>query len=580
MKIVDKFVDIKINSRNIKHLISKGYEGLVVGKTISIEPIHLMGGSSMKVNVLCDVCEEEKNVHWSFYSNVYKKDGYYCCSSCKSSKSKVTNIKRYGSTTPLGNKKILKKLQKTNLEKYGNVCSLHNEGVKSKTKKTFSEKWGGDIGSHMKSEEMLNKIENVNIEKYGFKYPTQNKKVSDKIKKTNLEKYGVDNVSKMSEIINKIEKTHKEKYGDWYFNSIHFDKDEHNGIYYKSDKFLINHLNNVDTNRFKDTIVSYKGSSMWELKCVEGHVYEIKSDLYLSRSKSNITTCLECVPKYSESGSSLKEKELLNIISNYTKVDSNNRDMGFEIDIYLPDHKIGIEFNGLYWHSDIYKDKKYHLNKTTKCSEKGIELIHVWEDEWVFKKDILMSYILNKLKITKNKIYARKCVIKEVNSTTKNNFLEKNHLQGKCKSSKNYGLYYGDELVSLMTFGKRNINNSVKYELIRFCNKLNTNVVGGSSRLFKHFLRNNKDIKEIISYSDNSKYTGDMYDSLGFSLYSEGVLNYYWVSGVRRYHRFIFNKKKLIKEGYDPNMTEDEIMRSRSYYKLWGCGHKKWVYHI
>ena len=128
-----------------------------------------------------------------------------------------------------------------------------------------------------------------------------------------------------------------------------------------------------------------------------------------------------------------------------------------------------------------------------------------------------------------------------------------------------------------MTFGKRNINNKVEYELIRFCNKKNHIIAGAGSKLFKYFLNNN-DITKIYSYSDNSKFDGKLYETLGFNKISDGVLNFFWTDNIKRYHRFYFNKKKLVKEGFDPKMTGEEIMRNLGFNKIWSCGHKKWEY--
>lgn len=128
-----------------------------------------------------------------------------------------------------------------------------------------------------------------------------------------------------------------------------------------------------------------------------------------------------------------------------------------------------------------------------------------------------------------------------------------------------------------MTFGYRFTNSKKEYELIRFCNKIGFSVIGASSKLFKYFL-NNFDFNRVISYSDISMFTGGMYEKLNFKYISTSEPNYFWiVNGVRR-HRFNYNKKKLIKDGFDGAKTEVEIMHERGYYRIWGCGQKRWVY--
>ena len=217
---------------------------------------------------------------------------------------------------------------------------------------------------------------------------------------------------------------------------------------------------------------------------------------------------------------------------------------------------------------------------TKRCEENGIRLIHVFEDEWLYKKDIVKSMILNMLHKTPSKIYARKCEISEVTNKEVKEFLDNNHIQGKCNSSVNIGLYYNGELVSLMTFGKPRINlgshsQEGSWELVRFCNKLNTSVVGGASRLFKHFITKYQP-NNIISYSDNRWATGNMYDKLGFVFDHASAPNYYYVIGLERENRFKYRKDRLIAEGYDPNKTEHEIMLEREIYRIYDCGCKVW----
>ena len=133
-------------------------------------------------------------------------------------------------------------------------------------------------------------------------------------------------------------------------------------------------------------------------------------------------------------------------------------------------------------------------------------------------------------------------------------------------------------MVSVMTFGKRRLNNKDTFELIRFCNKINTNIIGGATKLFSYFLKNYK-FENIISYSDKSLFNGGLYLKLGFKNDGDTSLNYYWTDLCKKYHRFNFNKKKLIKLGYDKEKTEDEIMKEIGYHKIWSCGQIRWIYN-
>ena len=278
---------------------------------------------------------------------------------------------------------------------------------------------------------------------------------------------------------------------------------------------------------------------------------------------------------------SLAEKEIEDYVKSFgikteTKVRgilSNNK----EIDILIPELNIGIEYDGLKWHSDEFKDKNYHLNKTEECKKLGIRLVHIFEDEWMNKKEIIKSIIRNIIGKTENKIYARKCIIQNVNDNEKKEFLEKNHIQGNVNSQINLGLYHDGELVSLMCIGKPRINLGRKtsledeYELLRFCNKLNTNIVGGASKLFKYFITNYNPTL-TISYCDYRWSIGNMYKTLGFTLSHHSQPNYYYIIGNNRKNRFKYRKSELIKEGFDPEKSEKEIMEERGIHRIYDCG--------
>jgi hypothetical protein len=217
------------------------------------------------------------------------------------------------------------------------------------------------------------------------------------------------------------------------------------------------------------------------------------------------------------------------------------------------------------------------------CEEKDIQLIHIWEDDWVFKNDIICSMILNKLNKS-NKVYGRKTEVKEISDNKLiRKFLNENHIQGFVGSKIKLGLFFNDELVSLMTFG--GLRRSMGYdptdgdfELMRFCNKLNHSVIGGASKLFKHFIENYR-YNTILSYSDNSYSNGNLYINLGFELENkETKLNYYWVIDNKREHRYNYRKSNLVERGYDKNKSEREIMyEDVGSYRIWGSGNKKWI---
>ncbi|QPX64729.1 putative homing endonuclease [Campylobacter phage F367] len=313
------------------------------------------------------------------------------------------------------------------------------------------------------------------------------------------------------------------------------------------------------------TIMSDNLADNLEVKCQQGHVFK--------RTFGNFSKghhlCPFCYPNYSTF-----EQEVRELTGGTNNWEILN---GKELDIYLPEYNLAIECNGDFWHSEsMNKDKKYHLTKTEQCVEKNIQLIHIFESSWNEKKNIWTSIINNKLGKS-DKIMARKCILKEVSKTEEKEFLNKNHLQGFTGSSICYGLYYQDELVCLMSFGKPRFTGKYDWELIRLCTKIGMNVVGGSSKLLNHFHKNNKG--SLISYSDRLYSNGSIYKQLGFTFSHYSEPGYYYFKNNTRYSRQQFMKHKLKDklEKFDPNKTEYENMVENGYYRIWDCGQGVWV---
>ena len=323
-------------------------------------------------------------------------------------------------------------------------------------------------------------------------------------------------------------------------------------------------------------------------------VFDMTDTVYIKSSEYVTLKCNECGRYFTKEANSLlqgngcpyhylnsskSEDEIADFIKErgFT-VTRNNRTIlenRHELDIYIPDKQLAIEFDGIFWHNEINKPVNYHLNKTEECNKKGIKLIHIFEDEWLDKPNIWKSMLNNLLGLNENRIFARKCEIKEVSMENSKTFLEENHLQGYCHSQIRYGLYYNDELVSLMTFGKTRHfigNSSHQFELLRFCNKLNTSVIGAASRLFKYFIKTVKP-NNIVSYADKRWSNGNLYEKLRFHKYNESKPNYYYVIGNRRKNRFNFRKSILVKKYNCPqDMSEHEFCKSKGWYRIYDCG--------
>jgi hypothetical protein len=301
----------------------------------------------------------------------------------------------------------------------------------------------------------------------------------------------------------------------------------------------------------------------------------------LSNGRSSDIYCAGC---YQNIGISKEEKKVVeylktiysgNIFENY-KIENK------ELDIYLQDKNLAIEYNGLYWHSfdDIHieQTKKYnHSNKTKLCNQKNITLLHIFSNEWNNENtcNIWKSIIKNKLGLCK-RIFARKCKIFEISNIDKNNFLQKNHLQGEDISSIRLGLFYENILVAVMTFSKSRYNKNYEWEMVRYCCQLDYNIIGGASKLLKYFEKKYSP-KSLITYADKRYSCGNLYKILGFTYLHETQPNYfYW----HRTKSIILSRitcqkhklKTLLKEQYNEKLSESENMFNANYRRFWDCG--------
>ena len=483
----------------------------------------------------------------TFKLNSLKKWGVDNPSKSDKVKEKIKDSKK-----DLDYNKINKKIKETCLKNLGVDNPSKSDKVKKKKKESFIKSLG--VENPFQSEKIKEKIKETNIKKWGYDHPLKSEKIKEKVKETNNKKWGVDNFTKST-----------------LFKEMMFEK-------YRS--------SSIKTNLNSDKNYSqYIGLGTHELKCDSGldHVYQTNSHLYHARIKLNNKQCTICYP-VGES-SSFKELELLEYIKSVYKgkVIKSYRD-GLELDIYLPELNLGFEFNGLYWHSELFKDKSYHLDKTKYFNKKNIRVIHIWEDDWDFRKDIVKSQIKNWLGLIENKIFARKCYIKEIDSVKEyKDFLNKNHIQGYTSASIKIGLFHEEELVSLMTFDKFEGRKKMlenEWNLSRFCNKLNYSVIGGASKLLKYFIKNYS-VKRLISFSDNSWSEGNLYKKLGFDLKSQSYPNYSYLIDKKRSNKQKWKKSNLIKMGFDKNLSESKIMEDKfGAYKIFDCGQNKFELNL
>lgn len=287
------------------------------------------------------------------------------------------------------------------------------------------------------------------------------------------------------------------------------------------------------------------------------------------------------------------EREIQDFLTKNNVTFNANRQIlsGKEIDMLLDDQKIGIEFDGLKWHTEWFgrKSHKYHLEKTEICNEHGYGLIHIFEDEYVNHKDIVLSKIRHIIGKDYDlpKIMGRKCDVKEIYKHDAQTFLEKYHIQGFASSSLYLGAFLDNELVAVMSLKNGNVKNP-DWELTRFATNYNYRYQGVASKMFNYFVKN-YDPKKVISFADRrwtTNYKVNMYTRLGFVFdkFTPPDYKYYLDEGkngqkYKRIHKMSMSKKTLARKyGFPLTMTETEMAKALGYDRIWDCGLIKYVW--
>lgn len=324
-------------------------------------------------------------------------------------------------------------------------------------------------------------------------------------------------------------------------------------------------------------------NKLLELSCNTcGSVFSLTRQCF-TKSKFKKEWCQNCYPLKNNFRSD-GEIEIYDFVKSLCS-DAKHSDRrlleGKEIDIYIPSKKIAIEYNGLYWHSEqvlehLNKSKWSDFDKMTQVKNLSVRYIGIFEDEWINKKDIVKSRLRNILNCIPNKIFARKCEIVEISSQQASKFCNENHIQGSGRSNVRYGLFFNGELVSVMTFSKSNLSRKISdWEINRFCNKLDYNIIGAASRLFKKFvLEHNPD--KVISYADSRWSEGNLYKVLNFKFEKQTTPNYWYFlpNELTRIHRFSLRKNSDDVQ----ELTEKENRLAQGYNRIWDCGNSKWIW--
>lgn len=513
-----------------------------------------------------------------YYDKYYKQPGEGICPVCGKETQFSGRLNR-GYYTHCSqkctamDKKVDAKRRATKKELYGSETFNNHD----KTSKTKQERYGD--ANYANGDQ----IRATKLAKYGMAGYNN----SEQAKKTKLERYGDETYVNTE----KAEQTKLGKYGDAHFNN------SGKALLTKLAKYgiatYVNHEKASKTVK-NNTIMKYNSAlndqceildytnRIFHCRCKKcGNTFDIPIGTGFYRLfKFGINWCTVCQP--AEPSRSKEESSLYDFVKSTVGDDeviqSSRNVIGKELDIYVPKKHLAIEFDGLYWHDERRKDWNYHLDKTTQCDNVGVHLIHVFEDEWNFKKDIVKSRIAGLLGFN-HTIYARKCIVREITYHESAMFLDANHIQGTCVSKWRYALQYNGEIVAVMTFGRSRFSSN-GVELLRYCSKCGINVVGGAGKLFKYFVTSNSDIVSVVSYADRRwSNASAFYQKLGFTLSGVTQPAYYYVINGYRHNRLEFTKQRLVSDGYDPNMTEHDIMLSRKIYRIYDCGNYKYMWH-
>lgn len=500
---------------------------------------------SVDKDVFCQHCKTSKSLFYSF------KDGYRdCCSlSCSLKFSmddrKLKMVEKYGVENPSQIEGMQDKIKRINIAKYGVEHALQLKEFRNKTKKTNVERYGVEYAGQIESGKV--KAKKTNIERYGVEHPQQNHIVRTQGENTCLKKYG--STSFFGSTVGKqfIKKSNVEKYGVENISHTHVD---HLGEWVDKKLFI---------NRCKEI------NSIAEVLTY----FNVKHSAFIKRCNSWGIRVVDIIDK-KRSSQEIEIQEFLNTMGVEHILNDRSVLHPKELDFHIPLYNLAIEFNGSYWHSDgVQENKFYHQNKVTRCLEKGLNLIHIWEYLWddPHKKSIYLSMLTSRLNKSK-RVYARKCEVQQVNSLS--NFYAENHLQGKCSATHHYGLFHKGELVAAMSFGKPRFTNDYDVEMIRYCSKKGVTVVGGASKLLKRVSG-----KSIITYATMDYSNGGLYKKLGFDfshMTQPSYVYYHGNKGVLSRHQCQKHRLPKLLDGFDPDKSEYENMKNHGFNRIYNGG--------
>ncbi len=496
------------------------------------------------------------------------------------------NVFMQKSTHP---KRAMENRKSTNIEKYGSTCSLHGitekgEKIKEKVKETLIEKYGVD--NPFKSKKIKEKIMNKLKEKYGTENISKLEEIKKKKKETIIKKYGVSHQMLSENIKEKIKKTNLEKY-----NTTHPSKNEEIKIRKKNTfkkKYNVEHpfnLPGIVEKKNKTMIEKYGTTNSWlkPTKIILENNLSIKEWYH---SQTNLMPSYGWIMKHFVGRNEISQDELTNIISNFHEKKSSLEILSekiFNLEYYnkkvekieknyKPDFKFSSEIflnvDGLYWHSDMNKDKWYHFNLRKDFENANLRIFQFREDDIRDKSDIVKSIINNALGKNANIIYARKCKINTVSQASANVFLKENHLMG-TTNAKHLGLYFENKLISILSYKKK--RNICKIE--RFCSTINSKIIGGFSKLLSHLEKRylSTQITQIHNWVDLRYGTGKHLENKGFILIKD-ILSWKWTD-----YNYTYNRLRCKANMDSRNLTEKEYAEELGWERIYDAGQRLYV---
>lgn len=502
---------------------------------------------------------------------------------------------------------------KTNQSRYGVDNVMQNSTIREKASRTYYSRTGYHFPSQ--NPKFQKQVEATNLSRYGVKRPLQSLELKNKCIETNRVKYGADNPMQSKEVKEKVKNTCLHKYGSTCYLASEIGKEktqqrmkELYGADWYSKTMDWKVLVMRDPSKIDNFLEFQKDAEEFIRKHFETVTPTISQlcDLIGTGSEAiqvqlNAQNCNNLV-KHDISTMEWEVFSFIRTILPDAEIQQNTKKIitPYELDLYLPEYRLGIECNPTSTHNCSFSmfgtkenvmSKSYHKMKSDICQENGIFLFHIFGYEWSNKRPIIESMIRNIVGCNETRIFARNTEVRTVPFMDAQKFLNENHRQGRCNASINLGLYSKDTLVSLMTFGEvrntlgANTGKSVidDYELLRFCNQLNTSVVGGASKLFSYFRKNFK-FTSIRSYSDVAHTKGAVYDRLGFRQISKGSPGYVWVNyktdiAYNRVKAQKHNLKKFLNdETVDLSNTEQQIMEEHGFVWVYDSGTILWRY--